>query len=79
MIKTSIEKLADDIGFDIAHSDDETQAKLLNGLFRGLHNGMDKHSLQTQVCYIVDKLNNTSHEVMKLMMDFIRLKEEGDK
>lgn len=36
MIKTSIEKLAEDIGFDIGNSDNETQAKLINGLAKGL-------------------------------------------
>ena len=36
MIKTSIEKIAKDIGFDIGLSDDMVQSDLLNGFCEGL-------------------------------------------
>jgi hypothetical protein len=40
MIKTSIEKLANGIGFDIANSDSQVQADLINGLCERLSNSM---------------------------------------
>jgi len=75
MIKTSIEKLADSIGFDIANSDDETQANLLNGFCKGLANSMQKNDLNTQLCYIADKLDAKTSEVLKELVEFIKLKE----
>ena len=77
MIKTSIEKLAEDIGMDIAHSDDQVQANLINGLCEGLANGMDKHKLDTQICYVVDKLSIKTCEVLAIISEFIKLK-NGD-
>jgi hypothetical protein len=64
MIKTSIEKFAKDIGFDIGCSDDNIQSDLLNGFCKGLSNSMDSHSLGTQLCYIVDKLDSKSEKVL---------------
>ncbi len=75
MIKTGIEKLAEDIGFDIGMSDDVTQAKLLNGFCRGLVDSMNDDKLRTQVCYLVDKLDNKSHKILKEIFEFIKLKE----
>lgn len=76
MIKTSIEKLAEDIGFDIANSDDKVQSDLLNGFCRGLANSMQDHHLDLQICYIVDKLNDKSMQVLKKFYSFIELKEK---
>ena len=75
-IKTSVEKLAETIGFDIANSDDVTQANLLNGLCHGLANGMDKNNLSTQLCYVVDKLSPKTANVLKELVEFIKLKEQ---
>lgn len=75
MIKTSIEKLAEEIGFDIANSDDETQAKLLNGFCKGLANSMDKNHLDMQLCYIADKLDKKTSNVLKQLIKFLELKE----
>jgi len=75
MIKTSIEKLSETIGFEIGTSDDVTQANLINGLCKGLANSMDEHKLGTQLCYIADKLDSKSHKVLKELVEFIRLKE----
>tara|TARA_R110000868_G_scaffold119513_1_gene317244 strand:- start:725 stop:961 length:237 start_codon:yes stop_codon:yes gene_type:complete len=75
MIKSSVEKLAQEIGFDIAMSDDETQAKLLNGFCGGLANSMQDHNLQTQLCYIVNKLDEKSMKVLKDLVGFIDLKQ----
>jgi len=73
MIKTSIEKLAGEIGFDIGNSDDITQANLLNGFCKGLSNSMDKSHRETQVCYIVDKLDKNAMDVIEVLMGFIEL------
>lgn len=75
MIKTSIEKLSETIGFEIGTSDDVTQANLINGLCKGLANSIHEHKLGTQLCYIADKLDSKSHKVLKELVEFIRLKE----
>ena len=77
MIKSSIEKMAHDIGYDIGISNDETQANLLNGFSKALRNSMQSHDLDTQLCYIVDKLDNNSCEVIKALNEFIILKESN--
>ena len=76
MIKTSIEKLANGIGFDIALSNDETQADLLNGFFEGLANSMQDENKQTQLCYIADKLTPKTMKTIGDLMAFIELKEK---
>ena len=76
MIKSSIEKIAEDIGFDIGMSDDVTQANLINGLAKGLRNSMGDAALDTQLCYIADKLSSKSIEVIKALAGFIELKEK---
>ena len=78
MIKSSIEKVAEDIGYDIGMSDDQTQGNLLNGLCKALSNSMQNHALETQLCYIAEKLNHKSHEVIKALAEFIELKEKKD-
>ena len=75
MIKSSIEKLSEDIGYDIGMSDDVTQAKLLNGFCRALHNSMNPHQLGMQLCYITEKLSNESCTILKEFAEFIKLKE----
>ena len=55
MIKSSIEKLADTIGFEIGTSDDVTQALLINGLCKGINNSIhQRRDLDMQLCYIAD-------------------------
>jgi hypothetical protein len=75
MIKSSIEKISEGIGFDIAHSDDQVQANLINGLSRGLSNSMQKHDREMQLCYIVDKLTPDSCNIIKELAEFVKLKE----
>jgi len=74
MIKTSIEKLAKEIGFDIANSDDKVQSDLLNGFCEGLANSMQPEKLNTQICYIADKLSNKTGDILKLILEYIELK-----
>lgn len=78
MIKTSIEKLAEEIGFDIGNSDDVTQAKLLNGFCKGLANSMNERELRTQICYIIDKLDLKTSKILKEIVQFLELKEKDN-
>lgn len=74
MIKSSVEKLAYEIGFDIANSDDETQSKLLNGFANGLANSMDEMRLETQLLYIAKGLDPKTEKVLTELVEFIKLK-----
>jgi len=75
MIKSSIEKLAETIGFEIGTSDDITQALLLNGLCKGINNSIpQKSDLDMQLCYISDKLDEKTEKVLIQLVEFIKLK-----
>jgi hypothetical protein len=77
MIKSSIEKLSETIGFEIGTSDDVTQANLLNGFCKGLANSItQKSDLDLQLCYISDKLDEKSAKVLIGLVEFIKLKNE---
>ena len=78
MIKSSIEKLAETIGFDIAHSDNKVQSDLLNGLFDGIYNSMDSYKVDTQLCYIVDGISAKTSNAIKKLAEFIELKESNN-
>ena len=65
MIKSSIEKIAKDIGFDIGNSDDGVQGDLLNGFASGLSKIQQDHDREMQYCYIVEKLNYTALEMIQ--------------
>ena len=75
MIKSSIEALAEPIGFDIANSDDVTQSNLLNGLGRGF-NTYNKGNLDMQLCYVSQKLNKSSEDFILALSGFIKLNRE---
>jgi len=80
MIKSSIEKLAEHIGYDIGMSDDQTQAKLLNGFAKALYNSMpDNDKVGTQICYIVDSLDSKADEIFLEMAEFIKCKQQNPK
>ena len=72
-VKTSVEKLAEDIGFDISNSDDITQSNLLNGLGKGFKYLSDQQ-FQMQLCYIVEKLNPDTDKFIVELAKFIELK-----
>jgi len=76
MIKSSIEKLSETIGFEIGTSDDVTQGNLLNGFCSGLLNSMDDRKREMQICFIVDKLEARNYKVIKELAGFIELKEK---
>ena len=50
MIKSSIEKVAHDIGFDIGNSDDHVQSDLINGLASGFSKIQKDHDYDMQLC-----------------------------
>ena len=77
MIKSSIERLSDIIGFEIGTSDDETQSKLLNGFAKGLANSIrEKDNYENQCCFIADKLDPTAEKVLSDIVEFIKIKNE---
>ena len=79
MINSSIEKVAGDIGFDIGASDDVTQAELLNGFCKGVHNSMtDDHHRDTQLCYIANKLTPKSKLILSRLNEFLKTTEENN-
>lgn len=72
MIKTSIELLAEPIGFDIANSDDQVQANLFNGLGRGFKTYNDS-AYNTQICYFSQKLNKDAQKFVLDLAEYINL------
>lgn len=74
MIKSSVEKIAGDIGFDIGHSDDVTQSNLINGFSRALKQMQSDHDLDMQLCYISDKLTKDSVDIIKRLYNFVENK-----
>ena len=73
MIKSSIELIAENIGFDISNSDDQTQANLLNGFGRGFKL-YQPNDFQIQLSYLTSKLNTDAEKVILEMAEFIKLK-----
>ena len=79
MIKSTIEKMANPIGFEIGTSDDIIQSELLNGFCKGLSNSiLDKNSLEMQLCYVSEKLNKTSEDLILHLAEFIKEKRKND-
>jgi len=75
MILSSIEKIAENIGYDIGNSNDVVQSDLLNGFCKGLYHSMTQdHLRDMQCCYIADKLNPTTLKVLKSLVQFMETK-----
>ena len=72
MIKTSIELLAEPIGFDIANSDDQVQANLFNGLGRGFKT-YNESNYNMQICYFSGKLNKDAQQFVLDLAGYINL------
>lgn len=66
--------MAEDIGYDIGTSDDVTQSNLLNGFCKGIFDSMNDQKLETQLCYVSDKLSDKTCKVLKHLVEFIELK-----
>lgn len=75
MIKTSIELLAEPIGFDIANSDDVVQSSLFNGLGRGF-NLYNPDQRNMQICYLASKLNSKADKLVLELAEYIKLKQK---
>jgi hypothetical protein len=70
MIKSSVELMAEPIGFDIGNSDDVTQSALLNGMGRAF-NTFQERNLDIQLCYISQKLTKQSENFILQLARFI--------
>lgn len=78
MIKSSIEKIAKDIGFDIGNSDDHVQSDLLNGFCSALFK-LNSRDQEMQFCYIIKLLSCSALEIIPKLAEFCKLeKEERD-
>ena len=77
MIRSSIEKLSYEIGFDIGMSDDITQGKLLNGLSDSLCKSMNSLNRGKQLCYLQMQLDNNTKTIIKELYEYIKLGEEN--
>ena len=75
MILSSIEKMAYGIGYDIGMSNDEVQGNLLNGFCKAFSNSMQSYDRDTQLCYLTDRLDGRSSEIIKTLIELIELKE----
>jgi hypothetical protein len=73
MIKTSIEQLAEPIGFDIANSDDNVQGNSINGLGRGFKLYNDQN-FNMQLCYLSNKLNKDAEKFILELAEYIKSK-----
>ena len=71
MIKSSIELIAENIGFDIANSDDHVQANLLNGLGKGFKNYNEQH-FHMQLCYVSSKLSNDAKTLILTLSEYLK-------
>lgn len=71
MIKSSIELIAENIGFDIAYSDDRVQADLLNGLGRGF-NTYNESNLHTQIAYMVQHLKPETKKLILTISEYLK-------
>ena len=73
-ITTAIEKMADPIGYDIAHGTDQTQASLLNGLARGFFQTMpNSHERGTQMCYVMPYLTIQAKAMLSEFAAFVEV------
>ena len=77
MIRSSIEIIAEAIGYDIGLSDDVVQSDLLNGFSRALVTSMQSNHLDTQLCYITNKLTPASIKIIEGLYEFIQLAKEN--
>ena len=70
--------MANPIGFEIGTSDDVVQSELINGFCKGLSNSMvESYKISTQICYIVDKLDENSKKVLLEISEFIKLNQQN--
>lgn len=73
MIKTSIEKIAKDVGFDIGMSDDKIQQDLLNGLGEAFGKYSDQN-FHSQLCYVSRGLTKEAEKFITELSEYINKK-----
>lgn len=73
MIKTSVQQLAEPIGFDIANSDDNVQGDLINGLGRGFKT-YNESSYNMQLAYLAERLDSNGESFILHLAEYIKLK-----
>lgn len=73
MILSSIEKIAEDIGFDISNSNDKIQADLFNGLGKGFRL-YSESNFHMQLCYLSNHLNSDAEKLILELSEYIKLK-----
>ena len=72
-IETSVEKMANDIGFDIGNGSDRTQIDLLNGLAEGLASGIQSNAdYELQLCYIQKGLSTQAKRLIRELYNFVK-------
>jgi len=69
-VKTAVEQLAGPIGKEIGASDDHTQAALLNGFCEMLEQTCRMTDINTQLCFISDKLTHRARLVIIQLAEF---------
>ena len=74
-IISSIEKMANDIGYDIGMSSDVVQSDLLNGFCKAIHDSMREYNRGGQICYIVKKLDDKSKIILREIVGYIDVAE----
>jgi hypothetical protein len=71
-VRTAVEQLAEPIGKEIGMADDHTQAALLNG-FAGMMKAACGREIETQLCWISDKLSPAAKDVIVRLARFCEL------
>ena len=71
-VVSSVEKMAEDIGFDIANSDNITQAKLFNGFSKGWRLLMNNNEIDMQICYMVNELEPEAKNILVKIAEFCK-------
>lgn len=75
MIISSIEKIAEDIGFDISNSNDKVQADLFNGLGKGFRLYSER-KLHMQLSYLSNNLNSDAEKLILELSEYIKIKQD---
>lgn len=79
-MRIDISDLVNVLGKELAHSDDNTQASFLNSLADELGIACrTNENLQTQLCYLSDRLNKNGSQFVLGLAEYINLRRRGDK
>lgn len=66
-----------ELGKELAHSDDDEQSAFLNALGQELAVGCRGGKYETQVCYISDKLDHHGEELIQNLAAFVALRRKA--